>query len=203
MAQRKTRKAQKKKTQTIPELKRAFDRLDTETQKLVATSGPISQKVASFQKLWFSIFHKTITKEAAEAYLAVKRRGKRHAKTLKQRGGMAPVDYQLRPGIDGPYGTFPAYQSSGLAFYDQINQIGRSEECGVKNFTPAVPLSMGSNQAGGSFNDFLTSASLRLVPPSAPPSHLQNLQTVLQGRPLPPSPDPVTGHPPYVTSLES
>jgi hypothetical protein len=201
MAQRKTRKAQKKKVTTIPELKRSFDRLDVETQKLVASPGATSQKVAKFQKLWMSIFHKSVSKEAAEAYLAIKRRGKKHNKTRKQRGGMAPVDYQLRPGIDGPVGTFPAYQSAGLAFYDQINQRGQAEECGVKNFTPAVPVSIGSNQAGGTLGDFLTSATLRPITPSIPASHLENLQTYLQGRPLPPSSDPVTGNPPYIHSM--
>ena len=68
---RKTKRVSKKRNLTIPELKRSFDHLDTETKKILASSA--TDKVARFQKVWFSIFHKSVKKEAAEAYLAIKR----------------------------------------------------------------------------------------------------------------------------------
>jgi len=193
---KKTRKLSKRKISTIPELKRSFDHLDAETQKILAAPGSPLEKVKRFQKVWMNIFHKTVSKEAAEAYLAIKKKGRRST-TRKQRGGMAPLDYTLRPGIDGPYGNFPAYVQSGLDY----PMPGIKESCGVTNSGPHISASLGSNHVGGAapFIQNLTALAMgQSLPSSVPPSVLQDMHTKMNGEPLGLSGDPVTNKPPYM-----
>ena len=118
-------------------------------------------------------------------------------KSKKQRGGAiplagAPLDYQLRPGIDGPHGVYPAYVEKGLSFYDTVNQIGMKAECGVKDITPAIPKDMGSNQAGGAANvslkDFASAMTFKPFDSTVPSSVFQDIRTAYLGKDLPPSP---------------
>jgi hypothetical protein len=191
---RKTRKVSKKKLSTIPELKRSFDHLDAETQKILVAPGSPLEKVKRFQKVWINIFHKTITKEAAEAYLAIKR--KRRGRTRKQHGGMAPLDYTLRPGIDGPYGHFPSYVQSGI----DHPMPGILEGCGVTNSGPQISQSLGTNMVGGapSLMDVGNAFAMRPITANIPPSVFQDIQSSMKGMPLGPPSDPVTNKPPYV-----
>jgi hypothetical protein len=117
--------------------------------------------------------------------------------TLKtQKGGTAPIagapiDFQTRPGIDGVHGSYPQYLTSGLSFYNTINQDQLNKGVGLAAFEPAVPADMGSNQVGG--NVLADAAFLATTRPAAsvsPPSVINDLQTYLQGRPLGSSPDP-------------
>jgi hypothetical protein len=194
---KKTRKLSKTKISTIPELKRSFDRLDAETQKILAAPGSPLEKVKRFQKVWMNIFHKTVTKDAAEAYLAIKKKTRGRA-TRKQRGGMAPLDYSLRPGIDGPYGTYPAYVQSGIGY----PMPGILEGCGVTNSGPQLSASLGTNQVGGqaqaSLMDVAHAFAMRPIAPSIPPSVFQDIQSSYMGQPLGASSDPVTNKPPYL-----
>jgi hypothetical protein len=198
---RKTKRAlSKTKIMTIPELKHSFDRIDNETGKILSTAAPMSEKVARFQKLWQSVFQKSVKKEAAEAYLAIKRKTRPRKTRKAQRGGMAPVSgYELGPGVSGPYGTYPAYVVNGLAPYHR----GISEECGVKDIGPQIPADMGSAavQAGGNSGiaDMTTAFSMRPINPNIPPSTFESLQLSFQGRPQPPSSDPVSSTAPYIS----
>ena len=106
--------------------------------------------------------------KAAEAYLSIKHRSGSRA-TKKQRGGSAaalagaPLDYTTRQGVYGVYGNFPQYVSSGLTFYNQINQDSLTAGCGVENITPKLPADMGSNevQQGGKRRGKKSRKSLR------------------------------------------
>ena len=145
--------ALKSRALTIPELKHCFDTVETETYDLLKSGLPQAETVKKFQALWKSIFHRSVTKEAAESYLQVKRGTKiRPVRkgTRRQKGGAAlagaPLDHMTRPGVDGYYGSFPAYQSSGLAFYDTINKDGLVQGCGTTDITPSVSATMGSNE---------------------------------------------------------
>lgn len=188
------------KALSIPELKKAFDAVDAETKSILKMASKDAQ-IKAFQTLWRSVFHRPVTKEAAEGYLAIKRTagpaGPR-GKTRKMRGGStapiagAPLDYVTRPGIDGVHGSFPTYQAQGLSFYNTVNQEGMAQECGIKDITPQVPASIGSNEvmSGGAASDFAQILGNRPVAAVSPPSFTQNIQSYWQGRPVGPSSDP-------------
>jgi hypothetical protein len=184
-----TRRLGKRATKvlTIPELKQSFDAVEAGVKDILKRGDANEKQIKEFQGLWRSIFHRTISKDAAEGYLRVKRgapvAGPR--KTRKsQRGGAAlagaPLDYMTRPGVDGAYGHFPTYQAQGLSFYNSINKDGLFESCGKQDTTPVVPASIGNNTVmkGGAAGS----------PP--PPSLFQGISTYWQGKAMPPSPDP-------------
>jgi len=155
---RKTRKIRghtDKGLQSIPELKRNFDRLNQEVSEILRSGEKGPARVKRFQQVWRKIFGRPVDKLAAEAYLEVKQRSRhRTAESRKQKGGMAPLsgaplDYQTRPGIDGTHGSFlPYVGGKELGFYDTINQEGLAKGCGIEDSTPKVAASMGSNEVG-------------------------------------------------------
>jgi hypothetical protein len=178
-----------KKVMTIPQLRKAFDTIEKETKKILQNR---TTAVPEFQKLWKSVFHKSIDAQAAEAYLAmVKRSTRSQTHKKKQQGGSAPLDYMLRPGIDSSsYGNYLPYVSSGLGFYNQINNIAMDSGCGKENISPVISADMGSNKVtyGGSLSEFL---SQRPITSSVPASPLQDLQDSILGIKLGSSPDPL------------
>ena len=166
---------------TIPQLRKAFDTIERGAKKTT---------VPEFQKLWRSVFHKSIDSKAAEAYLAMSKASTRsHTHKNRQKGGTAPLDYMLRPGIDSSsYGNYLPYVSSGLDFYNKINNIAMDADCGIQNISPVISADMGSNKvtSGGSLSEFL---SQRFVTSSVPASPLQDLQDSMLGKKLDASPD--------------
>lgn len=155
-----TRK-QRKGVMTIPQLRKAFEHMESFTGSLLTREkGSVAQRKA-FQKEWQRVFHRSVDDKAADAYLKFEaKKGKKSKKgTRKQKGGsmpqlgMAPLDYSTRPGINGVHGTFPAYVTSGFDMYNQINQDSPRLGCGVENITPKIPADLGSNavnfQKGG------------------------------------------------------
>lgn len=182
---------------TIPELKHAFNALDHGTRQILKTGSKESQ-VKEFQRLWRSLFGRPVRPAAAEAYLTMKRSGPvagPRGKTRKMRGGAAlagaPLDYSLRPGIDGAHGSFPTYQAQGLSFYNTVNQEGMFQDCGVKDITPKIPADLGSNKVGGGpLADLGHVVSNRPFSASAPPTPQQDMADYWSGRPLGASPDP-------------
>lgn len=196
-----TRKNNKniKKTISIPEIKQCFDSLSRETHRILQKGETSSLQVKEFQKVFKTIFHHPVSKESAETYLGVQRlvaSKKRSRKTRKMKGGAAlagaPLDSITQPGINGVHGSFPAYQSQGLAFYDTINKEGMYQECGIKDITPHIGSSMGSNgtQSGGKLSDVMHLAEYNPVQSSSPPSSLQGAINSLKGFPPEPSSDP-------------
>ena len=195
---KKSTKQEQQKPLTIPELRKAFDAIDAKVEQLRGADK--STQMSEFKKTWKSVFGRDVSTKAVEAYLHVKlheKKGKKETRKMKkQRGGAmplagAPLDYQLRPGIDGPYGVYPAYVEKGLSFYDSINQIGMKAECGVKDFTPNVPKDMGSNQAGGAnvtLKDFASAMTFKPFDSTVPSSVFQDIRTAYLGKDLPPSP---------------
>jgi hypothetical protein len=107
----------------------------------------------------------------------------------------APLDHITSPGVYGVHGSFPPYLSSGLSFYNTINQDQLNKGVGLAAFEPNVPADMGSNQAGGGplqgspLSDAIFVATTRPIDPSSPPTVLNDIQTFIQGRTLGASPD--------------
>lgn len=204
MKHRVTRKNNKhskvvKKSFSIPEIKHAFDSLERETHRILQKGETTSSQVKEFQKMFKSIFHHPVSAESAEGYLSVKRlviSKKKSRKTRKMKGGAAlagaPLDSITQPGINGVHGSFPAYQSQGLAFYDTINKEGMYQECGTKDITPQLGASMGSNgaQSGGKFNDVLHLARYAPFSSAVPESRVGAEVAALRGEPPMPPRDP-------------
>ena len=188
----------------IPSLKHSFDVLEHEVTKIIQEIDNSKQRVRKFQEVWKKIFGRPVEAVAAEAYLLVKAKGRSRGKTRKsQRGGAAlagaPLDFQTRPGVDGVHGSFPQYVTSGLSFYNTINQDQLNKGVGLSAFEPAVPADMGSNLAGGgALGDAAFLAITRPAAATSPPSVINDLQTTLQGRPLGASPDASQNHLKYM-----
>jgi hypothetical protein len=179
----------------IPTLRHSFDILEHETSNIIKEFENPKQRIRKFQEVWKKIFGRPVEAVAAEAYLRVKTKTHSRSRTRKSQGGGgalagAPLDFQTRPGVDGVHGSFPQYQTSGLAFYNTINQDQLNRGIGLSAFNPAVPADMGSNHVGGgALTDAAFVAITRPVTATSPPSPAQDLQTALQGRPLGASPD--------------
>ena len=178
--------------ESIPSIKNSFDVLEKEVEEIIRDTQDTKQRVRKFQQVWRKIFGRPVEGIAAEAYLQVKMKTTTRRKS--QKGGSAlagaPLDYQTRPGIDGVHGSFPQYVSSGLGFYDTINQDQLNKGVGLSAFEPAVPASMGSNQAGGSAADAAYLTLTRPFSSVSPPTIVNDIQTTLQGRSLGVAADP-------------
>ena len=201
---RKTRKLSKGKGKdkgmTVPQLRHAFERIEA-----VARS---SKNVEAFRKEWKKTFGKEVSRKSAQEYLdfVVKKQTRRNS----QKGGMAPLNYDLRAGADIPYGSYPPYVSSGFGF---ANQDSIAAVCGKEDITPvppAGPSGLGSNivrggggktrknkkQRGGAagffpqlsnnFSEFIS----RPASMSSPPTMAQDMQMLSKGYNGFPSPNP-------------
>jgi hypothetical protein len=188
----------RKNTGIVPVLKHSFDVLEHEVAKILATNYNPKQRIRKFQEIWKNIFghSRPIEASGAEAYLLAKSQKQSSGKSRKaQKGGSAvlsgsPVDFQTRPGVDGTHGSFPQYVSSGLSFYNTINQDQLNKGVKLDAFDPAVPQDMGSNLFGGGIlADAAFLATTRPATSVSPPTLINDIQTALQGRPLGASPD--------------
>jgi hypothetical protein len=129
MVAKKTRKVNKK-TMTVPQLRRAFDHIDSYVAKNPSVEG--------FCKEWKKTFGKEVSKAAAKEYLNFAAAAAA-AHKKKQRGGAmspAPLGYDMRAGLDN-YGF-------GFANKDSI-----ASGCGTENIGVNVPAGLGSNLVGG------------------------------------------------------
>lgn len=183
----------RKYIQTLPELKGTFDRLRKSCHEILRSTKETKQRIRKFQVVWKELFHRPVDAMAAESYLRVMDKGTR-AKTHKskgQKGGSAPLDFQTRPGVDGVHGSFPAYLTGGLSFYNTINQEAMFKGCGLQDIAPSVPANMGSNQVmgGGSLSDAAFLITTRPSIPSVPPNAIQDIQTFAAGKTLGASPN--------------
>jgi hypothetical protein len=188
----------KKKVQpkalTVPQLRKAFEKIDMETRKILAKHPIDDSSISEFQKTWKSTFHKEIDAGVAKSYLELNAKVRKHKGTRKekrkgaqQKGGSAPVDYMLRPGLDGTHGNYLPYVSSGLGFYNSINNIAMDSDCGKVDVTPQISADMGSNQFHSGQQGMF--GGQRMIQSSVPPSLLQDVQDSLLSRPLGSSPN--------------
>lgn len=186
-------------TATLVELKAVFDRVRKGSMAVLKETSDKKQRIKKFQALLREQFHHPVHPMAAEAYLSVVEKSmgsKRGTRRRKQKGGMAPLDFQTRPGIDGVHGSFPQYLTGGLSFANTVNQEAMFKDCGRVDTTPLVPVSIGSNQAGGAggvgigtiLGDAIGLATTRPFESQSPPSVAQDFQTVWQGRNMSASP---------------
>ncbi len=141
-------------TLTIPELREAYEKIMAlVTSELSKSAGKVSGALLKdVQDSWKKYFGKELEADYAKSLVdymnsemarkSTSRKTRRNRKS--QRGGMAPLDYQTRAGIDGVYGKFPPYVGSG--FEVGVPQISQATLCGKVDTTPAVTAMIGSNQ---------------------------------------------------------
>jgi hypothetical protein len=190
----------RKSFKTIPEIKASFDAAEEAAHRILREGGELSEQIKKFQKEWKTIFHRPVRADSAEAYLKLKemtKKRKNKTRKQKQTGGMAPIDYAMRPGVSGGYGTFLDYQTMGSS--PAPPTIGMDADCGVKNTSPSANsiAAVQKPQYGGSFSDFTHKLFLSPTEQNVPPSPLNNMRGYLDGR-LPPGLSPA----PYQNSLK-
>lgn len=198
---RKTRKVQQKVKatgMTIPELRRAFEHIDHFMDtKVKSLKG--KDATTAFRKEWKKVFGKDVSEDAAREYLDFIA-----ANTKTQKGGAAPLSYEMRAGADIPYGSFPKYVSSGFGF---ANHDSLLSSCGKPNgFPTTTPVGLGSNQVmkggskkrqtrkqkqqGGGLGHVLMEAITRPFAAQPVPSVQQDVQMMAKGGAGFPSPRP-------------
>jgi hypothetical protein len=151
-----------KHVQTIPELRRAFEYIESVGEKVC--KQPMSEAVPEFQKEWKRTFYRELDSNAAEAYLHhLKSRTKptHKRKTKKLRGGAplagAPLDYTTRPGVyiqpgglnENSYALVPKYVDSG--FWNPMPSQQLDPVPGQTRYATATPAGLGSNAWPGAF----------------------------------------------------
>lgn len=131
-----TRK-RKSSVMTIPQLRKAFDHIESYTHGLLQRTSDKKQRRKAFQEEWAKMFGRNVDDASADAYISFeskKKGSKTRTHTRKQRGGAplggAPLDYSTRPGIYGVYGTFPEYITGGFATMgNATNKMAIQEDC--------------------------------------------------------------------------
>jgi hypothetical protein len=177
---------------TLVEMKTVFDQVRKGAASIIKETKEKKKRIKKFQELWRSLFHSPVDAMGADAYLSVVEQGrtKKSVTRKAQKGGMAPVDFQTRPGIDGVHVSVPQYLTGGLGFYDTINKSGMFQDCGKVDITPVVPESIASNKFSGgggtspltAISDALTLATTRPAESTVPASPIQNAQTIWLGQ---------------------
>ena len=185
-------------TLTIPQLRKAFDHMDAVVEGLRHSSKhSFADAVVKYREEWRKTFKRDLSPADAEAYLKF-RFGVKSMKTRRrghghQRGGAsmplggAPLEYSTRPGVDGVYGQFPAYQTAGL---DRYYNSAITADCGKPNQFPTD--GSAASQAGGGSMDGL----FRPFASANPPPTVYQPMMEMKGVAPYPSSDPV-GQPAY------
>lgn len=143
---------------TIREIQHSLQQFNKQAQNI--------ESVENIQKTWKHIFHQNLTKKGAKTFLdyykdmrsktkkAMRSKTKKvkRSKTVKRRrnykGGAAPINTTLTPGIFAKtYGNFPTEISSGAPLQDLDVYIKDSIIPGT--FWPSPSETMGSNKVGG------------------------------------------------------
>jgi hypothetical protein len=228
---------------TIPELREAFERIETFAKDLAMKGGSARELVGE----WKAVFGRKIDLPSAESYMSFIKGGSftRHSETrnesvektapskknktrkARKMGGSAhraqramhggaaagpiagaPLDYQTRPGIDGPYGNFLPYVDGGFGVgVPAISQNYISNP----RLEPTLDVGEGGNrplQTGGAKKSTTAKRRLRgglhggnrktlrggskFILSAAPTTALQDAVTAWRGQPLPVSLDPTS-----------
>ena len=118
---------------SIPQLRKAFDHIESYTESLLKREKDVKKRRHAFRDEWMRVFHRSIDDKAADAYLQFESKKGKKGKTHRMKGGSvlggAPLDYSTRPGIYGVYGSFPQYIGAGFSFGNDINKMAIQEGC--------------------------------------------------------------------------
>ena len=168
------------------------------------------EAVRSIRSTWKRLFHGTLDSESAKGFARHFRSDRSSTrKQRKQRGGMAPLAYQMGPGIpsvttNGHYPTDASTDPQSKHDMDVSFNSGMSRTAGTETWRfPTVPAGMGSNKVGGRRKTRRSrkqkgGASLLEtighIPflPGAPLTSVQTGYAAYSGQPSAPSSDPTS-----------
>lgn len=194
------------KTMSLPELRTGLQYIEAYAGKVLQKTDDMRQAAADFANEWYAVFQKKLSLDAATDYL--KHATTYSAKGAKQKGGMAPVDYQLRAGVLPPYGTFLPYVDKG--FDVGVPAMSQTALCAAGGSPSLTPFpDTGSNvmkggrktrkQRGAGFMDTLKQVWSHPAP-SNPTSVTTDALSAWRGQDLGPGPDSTTRAYGYVSS---
>jgi hypothetical protein len=145
---RKTRKTSNKSTiMSIPQIRTGLQYIDKYGKMALEKTDDIRQAAADFANEWYAVFQKKLSMDDAIAYM-------KHVRTMgastKQKGGSAPLDYVMRPGLSAgaaPHGVFLPYVSSG--FEVGVPKMSSADLCAAGGTPALLPFNdTGSNTIG-------------------------------------------------------
>jgi hypothetical protein len=151
---------------TIPELRRSFDYIENYVDMQLKSKDSKDKIVKDLRKEWSKVFFKELDKKSADAFVSdrIQKKSSSRHRTLRHRGGVAPVNYDTRPGMylapgqipdanghlplsDGTksvFGSFVQYIDKGFSnpepsrSYDPVP--------GQTQYPTSVPVGMGDNR---------------------------------------------------------
>ena len=143
---KKTRKNKVGKILSIPQLRKSFHDIEKYLGVQLSNGKAKTEDISrNFCKQWRKIFGKDLSLSAARSYIQHMRGRLPHMKGGSHQLMGAPLDHTLQPGIYGTSGSYPAYVNNG--FWSP--EPGIKEDCGVKDFSPKIPIDMVLNKVGG------------------------------------------------------
>ena len=190
---------------SVEGLHASFEKIDGKIRGLVQKGATNAELGACIRRSWAHHFQRPVSEAAIKGlvahYRAMYTSVKKTRKSQNQKGGMAPLDYQVGPGSSAvPYGVFPSEMGRvALSALDNErffeSPVGR--HCNTTG-GEAAPQYGGGNrrsrsrkasQRGGSLWDSLTNGHAM---GSVPRNVLETGVSVAQGAPIMnPNPDPV------------
>jgi len=205
------RKTRKSRGLTVEALHASFERIDQKVHGMIVKGATDSDLSCCIHKAWMEQFHMPVSNTAVKALIMHYRavhgsRSKKRLSRRKQKGGMAPLDYMMGPGLTSQsFGRFPVEMGVTPSVLNGLD-LGRFYEsstarsCDVTGGHPAINQRGGSGT--GSLWDAITlpSSTLSTIlnghpPPSVPVNALQSTVNAIQGRmPLSAGPSPVASH---------
>ena len=198
VTRRKTRKAV---TATVEGLHASFGALDTKVRAMIMKGCTDRQLTSCIRKEWSGLFHTDLSTPAVRGlmmhYRAV-HKGNRKTRKQKQKGGMAPMDWNMAQGTTNPvYGRFPMEIGTtpqairGLDLGRFFESTG-GRTCNATGGHPA-PTSTGNPGSGQGGGSFAAAVAQGHFPATVPRNTLEVLGSTLQGAPIrdPPA-DPVS-----------
>ena len=156
------------------------------------------------------MFHGTLDSDSAKGFAKHFQSSRSTRKQRKQRGGMAPLAYQMNSGIpsatiNGHYPTDASTDPQSRHDMDVYFNSGMSRTAGTESWRfPTVPAGMGSNKVGGGRRKTRRSKkqtgggslleTIGQVPflPGAPITSIQAGYAAYSGQPSAPSSDPTS-----------
>lgn len=113
------------------------------------------EAVRAIRTTWKRLFHGTLDSESVKGFARHFRTDRSTRKQRKQKGGMAPLAYQMNSGIpsattNGHYPTDASTDPQSKHDMDVYFNSGMSRTAGTESWRfPTVPAGMGSNKVGG------------------------------------------------------
>lgn len=195
----------------ITELKKDLATFTKKAKEAVQSSSNDTEALKQIQQLWKKQFHGFLDITSAKGFIAHFKQGKKATrKNRNQKGGMAPIAYQMGPGIPSAttYGHFTTDVSTDKASQHDLDvyfNSGMSRTAGTETWRfPTVPAGMGSNKVGGGRRSTRRNRSQKgggsllqtigQIPfqASVPPSLIQTAYGAYSGHPSAPSSDPAS-----------